>query len=448
MISIFLPSIFLYYHSFSYLKITMKLTPEQRFLRGPVFIFLGLGFLAMYLGVMPAGIIAAACLLLPLAFVLEPLGERTPILKDYLGGSPLLLIFIGAAMVHFEVLTPQVVESFGSFMKESGSNFLDFFICSLITGAIFGIHSKMLLKASLRYAAPVAGGILVACLLVALAGLATGSGWAEQVLNIGFPILGGGMGAGAVPMAQVVTGITGQDMKQILSVFVPAVVLGNVFSIIAAALLNKLGHRFPALSGDGELMKNNTLVQEEPAIDFSPQNLVIGAVVACGFYTFGKILNLWIPSVHNLAWMVLAVALANISGLVPGGIASACYSWFKFVVKAFVGIVLLAIGVVFTDLGQVAEAITPHYVLLCALVVIGAGLGAGLVGRLVGFHFIESALTAGLCMTNMGGTGDVAVLSAAKRIQLMPFARLSTSIGGAIIIFLCGLLAAYLHKAP
>ena len=78
--------------------------------------------------------------------------------------------------------------------------------------------------------------------------------------------------------------------------------------------------------------------------------------------------------------------------------------------------------------------------------VVGAILGAGLVGRWVGFYFIESAITAGLCMTNMGGTGDVAVLSACKRMQLMPFARISTSIGGALIIFLCGLLASYIHK--
>jgi len=38
------------------------------------------------------------------------------------------------------------------------------------------------------------------------------------------------------------------------------------------------------------------------------------------------------------------------------------------------------------------------------------------------------------------------VLSACKRMQLMPFARISTSIGGALIIFLCGLLASYIHK--
>jgi Na+/citrate or Na+/malate symporter len=305
----------------------------------------------------------------------------------------------------------------------------------------------MLLKAGLRYAAPVAGGVIVSCALLALVGLLSGRGWAELVLNIGFPILGGGIGGGAVPMASVVNGITGQDMKQIMSLFVPAVVLGNIFSIIAGALLHRLGEKFLTLSGNGALMKDSALVQEEPKVDFSPGNLVIGAAVACGFYAFGKVLNYFVPSVHNLAWMVLTVALANISGLIPAYIISGCYSWFKFVVKAFVGVVLLAIGIVFTDLGQIAQAITPHYILMCAVVVIGAALGAGLVGRLVGFYFVESALTAGLCMTNMGGTGDVAVLSAAKRMQLMPFARLSTSIGGALIIFLCGLVASHLHGA-
>lgn len=425
---------------------TTELTIEQRFLRGPVYVFLGLGLLAMYLGVMPTGIIGAACLLMPMALILDPLGERIPILKDYLGGSPLLLIFIGAGLVYFNVLSPQVVQSFSGFMKESGSNFLDFFICSLITGAIFSIHSKMLLKAGLRYAAPVVGGVIVSCALLALAGLVIGRGWADLVLNIGFPILGGGIGGGAVPMASVVSGITGQDIKQIMSIFVPAVVLGNVFSIIAGAFLNRLGIWFPSLSGNGELMKDSSLIQEEPKIDFSPANLIIGLVVACGFYALGKVLNHFVPVVHNLAWMVLALALFNVTGKVPAYIISGCYSWFKFVVKAFVGIVLLSIGIVFTDLGQVAQAITPLYVLTCALVVVGAALGAGLVGRLVGFYFVESALTAGLCMTNMGGTGDVAVLSAAKRLQLMPFARLSTSIGGALIIFLCGLLASYLNK--
>ena len=73
------------------------------------------------------------------------------------------------------------------------------------------------------------------------------------------------------------------------------------------------------------------------------KNLVIGATVACSFYASGKILNYFVPSVHNLAWMVLVVAVCNIAGIIPAYIINACYSWFKFVMKAFVGIVLLAI---------------------------------------------------------------------------------------------------------
>ena len=57
-------------------------------------------------------------------------------------------------------------------------------------------------------------------------------------------------------------------------------------------------------------------------------------------------------------------------------------------------------------------------------------------GQLVGFYPVESAITAGLCMANMGGAGDLAVLGAARRMELMSYAQISSRIGGAIILLI------------
>jgi hypothetical protein len=72
--------------------------------------------------------------------------------------------------------------------------------------------------------------------------------------------------------------------------------------------------------------------------------------------------------------------------------------------------------------------------------ILGAILGAGFVGKLVGFCPIDASITAGLYITNIGGTDDVAVLSAADRMELMPFAQISSRIGGTFILILSSVL--------
>jgi len=412
----------------------------RRFMRLPVFLCLAIAGAAAYLDVLPKGLIGGMCLLLPLGLMLEKVGGRIPVLKDYLGGSPLLLIFVGAGLVYYKVVPEATVKTLGSFMKDTGADFLNFYICGLIAGAILGINAKLLVKAGLRYAVPLAGCVLASCAMVAVVGPLLGYNWKDSICNIGLPILGGGMGGGAIPMAQVVEKQTGREMKEILSVFVPAVVLGNVLSIIAAGLLDRLGKRFPRLSGNGEIMRDSGITNVEPRVDTSIWSLAIGMAVSTGFFALGNVFNRLVPDVHALVFMILAVSILKVAGVVPEYIIVACYSWFRFVVKVFTCIVLLAIGIVYTDMGEVIRSVTPTYIVLCVSVVVAAILGAGLCGMLVGFNFVESAITAGLCMTNMGGTGDVAVLSAAKRMGLMPFARFSTSIGGGFIIVLCGLL--------
>jgi malate:Na+ symporter len=48
------------------------------------------------------------------------------------------------------------------------------------------------------------------------------------------------------------------------------------------------------------------------------------------------------------------------------------------------------------------------------------------------------------CHSGLGGTGDVAILSASNRMSLMPFAQIATRIGGASTVIFATLLLGWI----
>ncbi|MGC3150522.1 2-hydroxycarboxylate transporter family protein, partial [Enterococcus faecalis] len=52
------------------------------------------------------------------------------------------------------------------------------------------------------------------------------------------------------------------------------------------------------------------------------------------------------------------------------------------------------------------------------------------VSRFMNMKPVEAAIVSA-CQCGMGGTGDVAILSTANRMNLMPFAQVATRLGGA-----------------
>jgi malate:Na+ symporter len=55
------------------------------------------------------------------------------------------------------------------------------------------------------------------------------------------------------------------------------------------------------------------------------------------------------------------------------------------------------------------------------------------VGGWMKMYPIDTAIVTA-CHSGQGGTGDVAILTAGNRMQLMPFAQIATRIGGAITV--------------
>ena len=194
---------------------------------------------ATYLGALPKGMVGAFPIMMVLGAIFNEIGNRTPIIKDYLGGGPIVIIFGSAALITYGVLPQTSGEIMTEFMK--GGAFLNFYIAALICGSILGMDRRLLIKAAVRYLPAILGGVIVALSLVGLVGSLIGFGGLNAVLYIGVPIMGGGMGAGAVPLSKIFGEALNKDVTEMLSVMIPALALGNCLSIVAAGLLDKLG---------------------------------------------------------------------------------------------------------------------------------------------------------------------------------------------------------------
>ena len=422
----------------------------------PWYIFLIFGavvVVAAYMGVLPQGMAGCFAIMIVLGTVLGKLGDNTPIIKDYLGGGAIVIIFGSAALNFFKVIPEDVVTNITSFFKPTGA-FLDFYIAALITGSILGMNRKLLVKAAARYFPAIFGGLGLAFLLCSVLGQVMGFGWARALLLIALPIMGGGMGAGATPLSKIFESAGTMTADEALSVMTPAVAIGNAISIVIAGVIVKI-ITDKSWNGQGTLMQSGTVDPAE--LEISPEmqakrddikitNLGVGLLVSVSFFAWGYIVaNLWkmiVPSVsiHAYAWMIITVAICKITNCLPEQIEIACYQWFQFIMKNLTNTLLVGIGICYLDLNAVIESLNVTYLVLCLVTCLGAFFGAAIVGKFVGFYPVEAGITAGLCMSNMGGTGDVAVLSAADRMELMPFAQISSRLGGAVILLLGSLM--------
>ena len=395
--------------------------------------------IAIALGKLPPGMLGAFPLMMIIGAVLDYIGNKTPFVKDYLGGGPIVIIFISAALLYFNILPAKEIKIITDFMISQ--RFLDFYIAALIVGSILGMNRKLLIKASVSYLPVILGGVLVSLLLTGVVGALLGYGFKKAIFYIAIPIMGGGMGAGAVPLSQIFGQALNKEPSELLSVMVPAVALGNALAIVSAGLLDRIGKKYKNLSGEGKLLKvqDDSMSQQKELSVPTYNELGIGLIIATTFFILGNILSKFIP-IHSYALMIISVAIAKILGIINDYYEECCAKWFNFIMKNFTAALLVGIGVAYTNLGEVISSFTPIYLLLVATTVVGAIIGTAIVGHLAGFYIVEASITAGLCMANMGGTGDVAVMSACHRMELMPFSQISSRIGGAFMLLLTSLL--------
>jgi malate:Na+ symporter len=102
------------------------------------------------------------------------------------------------------------------------------------------------------------------------------------------------------------------------------------------------------------------------------------------------------------------------------------------------------LGTLFVSWDQLVAAFSPAYFVICVVTVLAMIASGFIVGAKLNMYPVEAGIITA-CHSGLGGTGDVAILSSANRMGLMPFAQISTRIGGAAMVVFATVMMKLMH---
>jgi malate:Na+ symporter len=364
------------------------------------------------------------------------IGKRLPVIRN-LGAAAIFATFVPSYLAFAHLLPDGILKPVAEFTK--ASNFLYLFIAAVIVGSIFGMDRQVLIKGFIKIFVPLAVGSVVAGTVGTLVGVALGLGAYHTFFYIVIPIMAGGVGEGAIPLSIGYSEILHQEQGLLFAQVLPPIMLGSLTAILLAGALNWVGKKQPHLTGEGRLQPGvgEELIPGEEkaaAAAVDPAAIAAAGLTAIALYLLGiacfKLFGLPGP----VAMLFIAVVV-KLTRAVPPTLQLAGQTVYKFFSTAVTYPLLFAIGVSMTPWDKLVAAITPANITVIISTVATLMATGFFVGRRLGMYPIEAAIV-NATHSGQGGTGDIAILTAANRMQLMPFAQIATRIGGAITVTL------------
>ena len=244
------------------------------------------------------------------------------------------------------------------------------------------------------------------------------------------------LGEGAIPLSIGYAQILHQQQGDLFAQVLPPVMLGSLTAILLAGTLIYVGKKYPKLTGEGRLQpgEHDELALEEDDVDDHVDVTTIGAAVvtAVTLYLIGALAQRLFGFPAPVAMLVIAVVL-KLARAVSPSLQLGAFHVYKFFSTAVTYPLLFAIGVSLTPWDKLVAAFTLPYLVTIVSTVVTIIATGFFVGGWMKMYPIDTAIVTA-CHSGQGGTGDVAILTAGNRMQLMPFAQIATRIGGAITV--------------
>ncbi|MCX8567312.1 MAG: Na+/citrate or Na+/malate symporter [Glomeribacter sp. 1016415] len=372
-----------------------------------------------------------------LGFSCAELGARLPGLR-HIGGTVILTILLPSFLVHHALLPSKLVQSINNFWHTT--NILYLFTAAVIVGGILSMDRRLLIKGFAKLFIPLTAGSIAAVIVGTLTGIAFGFSAHHALFYLVIPIMAGGLGEGGIPLTLGYATILNVPQPQLFAQIVPPVVLGNLTAIVCASILHQLGKRYPRYSGNGELLRTSDSESppENHAFSFTIETLAAAGMIAISLYLVGVVIYhcTGLPAPLGMLLLTVIIKLARI---VPPKFEHGAYAMYRFFAVTAAYPMLFGIGLILTPWEAFLAALTlGHFVTILSTVATLTTVGF-IVGRWTGLHPIESAIV-NACHSGMGSVGDLAILTSAHRMQLMPFAQLATRIGGALTVMVALLI--------
>lgn len=395
---------------------------------------------AVFTGHLPKDIIGGLSVMLLLGFLLGEIGQRAPILRQ-IGGTAILCLFVPAALVGYGLIPQGAYDAVFATFKTTNLQY--FFIACLVAGSILGMPHRVLIEGFAKMFVPLVIGTVGALAAGVSVGMLFGYSPAHTYFFIITPIIGGGLAEGVLPLSIAYSEIMQQPQDQLVAMMVPAAVLGNVVAIVSSGLLHRLGQRKRHLSGDGMLVKSgdDNILNAATRIDRPLELRLMGAglLLACGFFLLGHILAT-VTGIPGPILMIVSAALIKVANILPDEMEAGAFQIGKFMSTNLTFGILVAMGVILVSWDQLVASLTLGYIAICTTTVLAMIASGYFIANRLNMYPVESAIVTA-CHSGLGGTGDVAILSASERMGLMPFAQISTRIGGAIMIVIATVAA-------
>ncbi|MCW6190053.1 2-hydroxycarboxylate transporter family protein, partial [Klebsiella pneumoniae] len=176
----------------------------------------------------------------------------------------------------------------------------------------------------------------------------------------------------------------------------------------------------PSYSGQGQLVKighsenmSDALKDNSGALDVKLMGA--GVLTACSLFIAGGLLQ-HLTGFPGPVLMIILAAFLKYLNVIPQETQNGAKQLYKFISSNFTFPLMAGLGLLYIPLKDVVATLSWQYFIVVISVVLTVVSVGFFVSRFLNMNPVEAAIISA-CQSGMGGTGDVAILSTADRMN-------------------------------